>query len=222
MPADTRAENPSLPRASRIDLLEGMSPSLIHKLMASGARHEASRGELLYCQGELLDRLFVVENGSFKLVRQTDEGRELIIALAGPGDVFGAVSERTAAGNHAHALERSTCLSFPVEAIHEAIDEAPRLAVRLLRHLEEQRGRAQRAAASVVFDSVPERLATLIAATSDPRTGLLRFPLTQTELANIIGSSRETVCSILNRFRREGALALSRGRIRVLDRKRLL
>ncbi len=80
---------------------------------------------------------------------------------------------------------------------------------------------AETAAARLAFETVPARLAHLLLDTSDPRSGAMSFPLNQTEIANLIGSSRETVCSILNQFRRGGWLEIERGRIRVIDRRGL-
>jgi len=66
------------------------------------------------------------------------------------------------------------------------------------------------AATRLAFETVPERLAHLLLEVSNPSSGELETPLNQTEIANLIGSSRETVCSILNQFRRQSSLELNR------------
>ena len=91
----------------------------------------------------------------------------------------------------------------------------------LLETSEKQSFDAQTVAARLAFETVPRRLAHLLLGISDLRYGTLKYPLNQTEIANLIGSSRETVCSILSRMRREGYLSIVKGRIRVLDRERL-
>jgi CRP-like cAMP-binding protein len=76
-------------------------------------------------------------------------------------------------------------------------------------------------ASRLAFDTVPHRLAQLLLSVSDLRYGTLKYPINQTEIANMIGSSRETVCSILSRLRREGMLSIVKGRIRILQREKL-
>ena len=80
---------------------------------------------------------------------------------------------------------------------------------------------AQAHAARLAFDTVPRRLAHLLLGITDQRYGTLNYPVNQTDIANLIGSSRETVCSILSRLRQKGLLSIVKGRIRVLEREAL-
>lgn len=163
----------------------------------------------------------MVSSGSVKLVRHSEEGREFIVDLAGRGDAFGALAEPSIAGVAARALEESTFLAVPVTAIRRALERNPALALRAVREAERRRRAAEIRAARFAFESVPRRLATLLLEETDRRSGILRFPLNQSELASFIGSSRETVCSILNQLRRDGIVETPHGQIRVRDRRRL-
>ncbi|HSF14658.1 MAG TPA: Crp/Fnr family transcriptional regulator [Vicinamibacteria bacterium] len=204
---------------SQLDL--GLPSSETAELLKRGTQVRIGRQRILFGEGESVDRLFVVESGSFKRVRQSRDGRELILSLVGVGDLFGAIASPIVATNQVQALQDSICFSIPVTAVHRAIEHHPPLAVRLLGLMHARQREAEATAARFALETVPQRLAHLILTISDPRSGELRFPLNQTEIANVIGSSRETVCSILNRLRRDGILALSRGRIRILERQHL-
>jgi CRP/FNR family transcriptional regulator len=87
---------------------------------------------VLFQAGHTLSHLYVVCGGSFKLVRNSDEGREFIVDLAGPGAAFGALAEPSVAAVAAHALEESTFLAVPVAAVRGALERNPALALRAL------------------------------------------------------------------------------------------
>lgn len=168
----------------------------------------------------MLSHLYVVSSGSFKLVRYSAEGREFIVDLAGRGAAFGALAEPSLAAVTARALEESTFLAVPVAAVRRALERNPALALRAVSESERRLRAAEVRAARFAFESVPRRLAALLLEATDLRSGVFRFPLNQSELASIIGSSRETVCSILNQFRRAGIVE-THGQIQVIDRRRL-
>jgi CRP/FNR family transcriptional regulator len=175
----------------------------------------------LYCEGEQLRYLYLIESGSVKLIRNSDEGKELIVGLAGPNECFGPISHSQPSGCLAQALEDSALFLIPLPSVRRVAMSNPAFALDLLGISEKQSFDAQTTAARLAFETVPRRLAHLLLGISDLRYGTLKYPLNQTEIANLIGSSRETVCSILSRMRKEGYLSIVKGRIRVLDRDRL-
>ncbi len=141
--------------------------------------------------------------------------------LVGVGECFGAMAQPLLAPSLAQALANSVVHVIPLPGVRSVAADNPSFALDLLEVSEEQWVSAQATAARLAFESVPRRLATLLLGISDQRYGTLNFPLNQTEIANLIGSSRETVCSILNRLRRDGMLSIVTGRIRLVDRVRL-
>ena len=202
-------------------LFRSLSESEVRALAALGSSHQAERGQILYCEGELLNHLYLVQSGSVKLIRNSEDGKELIVNLVGVGECFGAMAHPLLAPSLAQALADSIVHVIPLLGVRNVASDNPSFALDLLEVSEEQWVAAQTTAARFVFESVPRRLATLLLGISDLRYGTLTFPLNQTEIANLIGSSRETVCSILNRLRRDGMLSIVKGRIRLVDRARL-
>jgi CRP/FNR family transcriptional regulator len=215
------ARNRPRPTTRDSDLLGGLPNEEIEALDSTSTFEQAARAQVLFQEEHTLSHLYLVSSGSFKLVRHSEEGREFIVNLAGPGDAFGALAEPTIAAVAARALEESSFLAIPVAAVRRALERNPPLAVRAVREAERRLRAAEIRAARFAFESVPRRLAALLLESTDRRSGLLRFPLNQSELASFIGSSRETVCSILNQLRRDGIVETPRGRIQVLDRRRL-
>jgi CRP/FNR family transcriptional regulator len=124
-------------------------------------------------------------------------------------------------GNLAQALEDSRIFLIPHQSLRRIAASNPSFALDLLKTSERLFLDAQASATRLAFDTVPHRLAQLLITISDLRYGTLRYPVNQTEIANLIGSSRETVCSILSRLRRDGLISIVKGRIRILQRERL-
>jgi CRP/FNR family transcriptional regulator len=193
----------------------------LSELVSVGWWYRISRGQVVYCAGEVLHHLYVIESGSVKLIRSSEEGKELIVGLAGSGDTFGSAVHSRPTGCLAQALEDSALYLIPHQSVRRIAAANAAFALGLVKLSEKHSFEAQATAARLAFNSVPQRLAHLLLDISDPRYGTLKYPINQTELANMIGSSRETVCSILSRLRRRGLISIVKGRIRVLERDRL-
>lgn len=204
-----------------IRLFENLKDRELHTLTSAGISYRAERGQALYWESEPLNELFLVRSGSVKLVRNSEDGKEFIVQLIAAGECFGAMARPLVARSTAQTLEGSLIQVIPLVALRHAAEANPSFALDLLEVSEEQRLSLQTNASRLAFDSVPRRLAHILLDISDRRHGTLGVPLNQTELANLIGSSRETVCSTLSRFSREGMLTMVKGRIHVRDRKHL-
>lgn len=204
-----------------IPVFAGLREAEIEGLAASGWPYRSTRGQIIYCEGDVLSHLYIIESGSIKLICNSDEGKELIVELAGPGDCFGNMANSQPTGCFSQALEDSVLFMIPRQSLRRVAIGNPAFALDLLEMTEKRSIAVQAAAARLAFDTVPHRLAHLLLGISDKRYGILRFPVNQTEIANLIGSSRETVCSILSRLRRKGLISIVKGRIRILDREGL-
>lgn len=220
-PAAHPTQESTLRFLKTVRVLRSLRDSELEEVAAVGWSQRAHRGQILYCEGEPLRYLYVVESGSVKLIRNSEEGKELIVGLVSPGNCFGSMIHSQPSGCLAQALEDTVLLSIPLQSMRRFAATNPAFAFDVLEIWENQSVAAQTIAARLAFETVPQRLAHLLLGISDTRYGTLKYPLNQTEIANLIGSSRETVCSILSRLRRDGYLSINKGRITVLERERL-
>ena len=204
------------------DLFDALSSDERRSLLQSSTTHDVRRQHVVFTAGQKLDSLHFLLRGSVKLVHHSEQGKELIVALRKEGDSFGAFVDPIEAIVHAQTLAPSTLVVIPLGAIRRAAERNAKFAHTLLTRSESYHRRTLAAAARLAFQSVPERLGQFLVDSADPTTGEIAYPLNQSEIANVIGSSRETVCSMLNQFRRQGWVAIDRGRVRVLDRDQLL
>jgi CRP/FNR family transcriptional regulator len=209
------------PSAAGTRIFRSLKQRETEDLLASGSTYRVTRGRIVYYAGDVLQHLYLVESGSIKIIRSSEEGKELIVGLVGPGECFGSMAYAQPTGSLAQALEDSRIFLIPHQSLRRIAAANPSFGLDLLKMSEQLFLDTQAAAARLAFDTVPHRLAQLLITLSDPRYGTLKYPVNQTEIANLIGSSRETVCSILSRLRRDGLLSIVKGRIRILRPEQL-
>ena len=187
------------------------------------------RGATLFNEGDPGDRLYVVTQGKIKLGRTAADGRENLLAVMGPGEMFGELSlfdpgPRTAT---ATAITEATLSGLGHDNLQPLLTQRPEVAGRLLAALARRLRRTNEAMADLVFSDVPGRVAKALLDLST-RFGVpvddglrVTHDLTQEELAQLVGASRETVNKALADFAARGFLRLEGRAVVILDVERL-
>lgn len=198
-------------------------------LRSSLVEENFSKGEVLFTEGETGDRLFVIVDGKIKLGQASGDGRESLLAVLGPGEMFGELSmfdpgPRTAT---ATALTDTRTLGMAHDKLREWLDGRPDLAMELLQALAQRLRRTNDAMADLVFSDVPGRVAKALLDLKE-RFGvptisgtLVTHDLTQEELAQLVGASRETVNKALADFVQRGWMRLESRSVLIIDEERL-
>ena len=182
------------------------------------SRLSASRRSALFAQGEKADALYFVEDGLIKLTRTNSSGGRLILSLCGPNDLLG---EESLSGGHseyyaeAESLTASTVYKVPWVAIKRVIAAHPELGEAFLRHMLDSKLSFARKVELLCLEDVETRilyyladLAKLVKPSEDDLGHPL--PITQLELADLVGATRETISVTLNHLERRGFVRLSR------------
>ncbi len=187
---------------------------------AALTRHMAERRylreEILYMPGDPGRTLFVVKTGRIQQYHLSPEGRKLVVAVLHPGDLFGITSFTRESRHHlfAEALEDSVVWTLHRRAVEERLLQDPALMCFVIDQLARRLIQAQRTLHELAFDSIPVRLARCLLETA--RGGIVSGYSHQ-ELGELLGTYRETVTLILNRFKSEGLIDIGRRRIVILD-----
>jgi CRP/FNR family cyclic AMP-dependent transcriptional regulator len=189
------------------------------------------RGETIFHQGDPGDALFVVDQGSVKVVLPSDEGAEpAIVAILGPGEFFGELAILDGAPHSATivAVEPTETLVLHRDAFLSLIDSNPGLRRALLASLATEIRRLTGHVEDLHFLDLPGRLASRIlrlaestSATIDGGTIRIAWPYTQSELAGMIGGSRQSVNRLLADLTDQGLVRLEREQLVILDAERL-
>jgi CRP-like cAMP-binding protein len=190
---------------------------------------EVPRGEAIFHEGDPGDRLYVIVEGKIKLGRASGDGRENLLAILGPGEMFGELSlfdpgPRTAT---ATAVTDTTLIGMGHADLEPWLSGRPEVAGQLLRALAQRLRRTNEAMADLVFSDVPGRVAKALLDLAkrfgvEGDEGLrVTHDLTQEELAQLVGASRETVNKALADFQQRGWLRHEARAVVLLDVDRL-
>lgn len=188
-------------------------------------REPFARGAVVFDEGDPGDKLYAVIDGKVKLARTAPDGRENLQAVLGPGEMFGELSlfdpkPRTAG---AVAVTDSVLASLAHDALRPWITGRPDVAVLLLQALAQRLRRTNDVLADLVFSDVPARVAKALLGLADrfgQRTAEgvhVAHDLTQEELAQLVGASRETVNKALADFSARGWLRVESRAVLILD-----
>ncbi len=193
------------------------------------SRRDLGRGVVLFTEGDPGDRLYIIVDGKIKLGRASGDGRENLLAILGPGEMFGELSlfDPGPRNATATAVADTTLLGVGTDDLASWLEGRPDVAQQLLRALARRLRRTNEALADLVFSDVPGRVAKALLDLSErfgsPTDEGLRVAhdLTQEELAQLVGASRETVNKALADFAARGWLRLDQRAVLLLDIDRL-
>jgi CRP/FNR family transcriptional regulator, cyclic AMP receptor protein len=183
------------------------------------------RGETVFVTGDPGTSLCMVSTGRVKLALTSTEGREVILDVLGPGEVFGelALLDGEPRSADAVAVERTELLLLQRDEFIRFLRARPEVAINLLGVLSRRIRRDTQLVQDAAFLDVPARLArTILRLAERGEDGLLRTPrLTQSDLAAVAGTTRETLNKWLGFFADQGLIQWRDSRVEVLDADRL-
>jgi CRP/FNR family cyclic AMP-dependent transcriptional regulator len=213
----------------RAPLFNGLDDESARTLRRQTSEVKLSRGEHLFLEGQDGDRLYVVLDGKIKLTRAAVDGRENLVSVLGPGEMFGELSlfDPRPRTSSASAVTDATLAALAHDALRSWLLERPEASMHMLQALARRLRRANDVAADLVFTDVPGRVAKNLLDLADrfgeqERDGLhVHHDLTQEELAQLVGASRETVNKALADFAARGWLQISARSVLILDADRL-
>jgi CRP/FNR family transcriptional regulator len=182
-------------------------------------------GEVVFHEGDQSDTCYVVRSGHVRVVREHSDGRTITLATFGPGDIFGELAifddERRSAT--AESLEDTEAVAILGADMRRLLREHPEIAIKLLAalggRLRETNDRLTRQSFQTVQSRVASVLAELVAAARSEGAGEgdVLITATQTDLAQLAGSSRESASRFLGVLERAGIITQGRGKLTVHD-----
>jgi CRP-like cAMP-binding protein len=234
MTAPAHAQLPTIP-LERMPLEEVLGcvepfsasdPADIERLGRHALRLRRSGGAVLVSEGQQPDGLYVVLRGRVNLIRMADGGRDVILSVLGSGEVFGesCAFDTAAMSTSAVAATNVEVLRIPAEVVADHVRTRPETLVRLTRLVSRKLRDLENVASGLALCDVEERLRrTLVRLArcqgrrSPTTSAWILAPMpTQSELARMVGSCRETVSRTLSAMARSGLVTPS-GRRMILD-----
>jgi CRP/FNR family transcriptional regulator, cyclic AMP receptor protein len=205
--------------------MASLAPDAARDLVQRGIARRYRKGHAIFHQGETSDHVVVLRSGRVKISTVTADGKEVVLAFRGPGDLLGELSALDGESRSAsvHAIEPVEAIAVPAAEFQAFIAAHAEVALLLLRMLNRRLRDADRKrvefGAHDTVGRVAARLVELAERYGEPTTDgiAIALPLSQEELAGWTGSSREAVSKALHSMRAAGWVRTERRRLTVLD-----
>lgn len=210
-------------------LFAALDPDGAAALRASLVEQTFAKGEVLFSEGEPGDRMYAILDGKVKLGQTSADGRDSLLAVLGPGEMFGELSlfDPGLRASTATALTDATVVGMSHQQLQPWLNGRPAVAAALLQALARRLRRTNEAMADLVFSDVPGRVAKALMDLGEKfgvvtAQGLMvTHDMTQEELAQLVGASRETVNKALADFAQRGWIQLESRQVLITDVERL-
>jgi CRP/FNR family cyclic AMP-dependent transcriptional regulator len=205
-----------------VDLFADLTHGELLQLADASQTEDLRRGDVLFHEDDAPDKMYVVVSGRIAIAKRSIDGREAVVALMERGDLFGDMGlfEGLGRSAEARALEPSQVLAIGFDPVRQVYENRPELLWGVVALLAGRIRTMDVALADSVFLDVTGRTAKRLiemAAGSDEFT----LPVTQEELAAMVGASRERVNKAIASFVRLGWIEQSERRYRITDREQL-
>jgi CRP-like cAMP-binding protein len=209
---------------SDIELFQDLSPKEIEELERLITISSVKRGKVFYRPEEAGEVLFILKSGRVQLYRISPEGKKLVIASLGAGTLFGEMPLLGQQLHNTFAEAAEDCVIFVMSRkdLERLFLNKPQVALRVLditgRRLRDVEDRLQ----TMAFKGIPARLASLLLLLAEEHDSLEVVGLTHQDLAETVGTYRETATQVLNDLKTQGLIEIGRKRITILDPEGLL
>lgn len=213
----------------RVPLFSGLSPEQLEEIDSIVLVRSYKKGRMIFAEGESGEAVFILKSGLVKLTRQAEDGREHILHLVHPGDIFAEIVLFDGGDYPATAevLEDAKVAVIRNRDIEGLITGHSDVALAMLKIMAKRLRQAQEKVMNLALNDTLRRLVQVLLHMAEEHgedTGAgvrISMRLTNQELANLIGTTRETINRILNSLKRDGSLELDKQGIVLLDKDKL-
>ncbi|MEX2293048.1 MAG: Crp/Fnr family transcriptional regulator [Acidimicrobiales bacterium] len=204
------------------DLFAELSDHALEQVASQAVSRSVQRGDVLFEEGATPEHLYVVEDGRIAIASKSVDGRESVFALMERGELFGEMGLLDGLGRSAEArgLETSQVIEIPYQPVREVFEEEPALLWGVVALLAGRLRSMDSALADSVFLDVTGRTAKRLLEHAGDQDEF-QLPVTQEELAGMVGASRERVNKAIASFVRLGWIDQSERRYTILNRDEL-
>ncbi len=222
-------ETDAMALVQQIPLFADLPAEQLGPLVSTLQHRSYRKGELILCQGDAGDSLFIVATGRVRIYTLSSEGHELSVWLCDAGDFFGEMALLTGEPRSAfaEAMEPTQVWVLHRREFHRYLLSNPTAAVRIIETLSRRLRCTTESIEGLLSLSVSQRIARKLLdlaeryGVADEQGVLINLDLPQEAIAALVGTTRESANRALSALRDQGLIKMSRGRVYLLDRARL-
>lgn len=216
--------------AKKVSLFSTLSNEELDKILALITRSTYEKSELLFSEGEVFDKLFIINSGSIKIFKYTKEGKEQILYILKEGDFLGDLNllKKDTFKFNAVALENTNLCIIHKDDFDNIIKTNPEISLKVLEYAHDRISTLEELIQTLTTKDIEVRLATLLIYFSktfgiETPSGIeMNLPLTREDMASFIGITRETISRKLSNFQNEGIIdIIENKKILIKDYKKL-
>jgi len=212
-----------------VSIFEELPERDLEKIAGLGTRKTFPKGSIILMEDEIGSALFVIINGKVKVSRLDETGREVILSILGQGDVFGEMSlldgmKRSATVS---SIEDTEVFIIYRDDFLNLLNQHPQIAISLLKELAQRLRKADMQIKSLSLKDAQGRVGCVLIMLADDLGKMYKGQViveglpTQQELANMAGTSRETVSRVLAKFEKNGLIKVERRKLIILEYEKM-
>jgi CRP-like cAMP-binding protein len=213
----------------KIPLFQDVSHDTVHRLVQAIEMREVRRRQVVYLPGDPGHSVYFVNGGRVKISKVTRDGKELTLAYRGPGEIFGelVLVDGGPREEMAEAMENALITELERGEFEKIVQREGIIGYRLTKIVSQRRREVENKIEQLIFKDVNAKLAELLLRLAseygieDSRGTLVALKITHQEMANLIGSTRETVSLTLSQFKRKGLIQTDGRKVILADREGL-
>ncbi|MBI5043048.1 MAG: Crp/Fnr family transcriptional regulator [Nitrospirae bacterium] len=214
----------------KIPLFSSLTDDDIDKTVECLKEEVFDKGEYIFMEGDPSEWLCIVKSGEVRIMKHSASGKDVILDLFSPGEIFGgvAVFDKKPYPASAQAMEPQTIvLKIPRKWLFTLIDKYPAMVSEAVIYLGRKLRDAHTMMKNLAVERVERRIAAILlkltekAGEKDEKGIRLNMHLTRQDIAEMAGTTVETAIRVMSRFKKEGVVKSYEGKIVILDLKRL-
>jgi CRP/FNR family cyclic AMP-dependent transcriptional regulator len=201
-----------------VDIFQGLSKAEMQEMDQTTTMSTCRRGKIFYQPEDTSEVLFILKKGRVQLYRISPEGKKLIVSTIGPGTIFGemAIVGQRMYNTFAEAVEDCLLCVMSRHDVERLILSKPSVAIRIMDLMANRLQETEARLEDMAFKSIPARLATLLLRLREEQGDKI-YGYSHQDLAEAVGTYRETTTQILNKFKADDLIKIGRKQIEVLD-----
>jgi CRP/FNR family cyclic AMP-dependent transcriptional regulator len=221
-------EESALDLLGRVPLFAELERDELDRFSRVAVPRSFPKGTRVFHEGDHSDACYIIRGGSFRVTREHPDGRAITLANLGPGDIFGelAMLDGEVRSASVEALSDGELLALPAVDVRGLLSRHPEITVKLVAALVRRLRQANERISRQSFQTVPSRVAgvlsQLVAEEAPWRGGEgVTIRMNQADLAQLAGTSRESVSRFLAELERAGVVQVGRGRVTIVEPPKL-
>jgi CRP/FNR family transcriptional regulator len=189
------------------------------------SERQYQKDDYIFLEGEAPEALYVVKNGKVKVLRHSTDGKDVVLRMAGPGQLLGSVAVFDGGGypGTAQAIEECSLLVIGRNDCLTLVSRFPVFALTVINDMGTRLRSSAEQIRSLAVERVEQRIArTLLklgqtAGADTPEGRVIELPLTRQDVADMTGTTVETAIRVMSKFRREELIFTRRGKVVLVD-----